>query len=58
MTNQRQHALLVCNPEACVIQLLVGWKEVHVGGGGVLERVQKTEKKTLLLSLKNIFTQC
>lgn len=35
--DQRQHALLVGRPEARVVQLLVRWQQVHVGGG-VLEK--------------------
>lgn len=31
-TYQSQHTLLVCHPESCVVQLLVGRQEVHIGG--------------------------
>lgn len=36
-TYQSQHTLLVSDPESCVVQLLMGRQEVHIGGR-VLEK--------------------
>lgn len=36
-TYQSQHALLVRDPESCVVQILMRWQQVHTGGR-VLEK--------------------
>lgn len=45
-TYQSQHTLLVSDPESCVVQLLVGRQQVHIGGR-VLEKQKKIRQNHL-----------